>query len=52
MGVLIIETAIQAAVQVTAAIGADILAPNWFPPLDGFPARIAKNHNSLYTQPE
>ena len=36
--------------QVIAAMEADILAPDWFPPLDGFSAGIAKNHKSLYIQ--
>jgi hypothetical protein len=52
LGVLIIQTAIQAAMQVVTAIGASILAPDGIPPLHGFSAGIAKNHNSLYTQRE
>jgi len=50
MGILIIKTAIQAAMQVVAAMGADILAPNDLPSFYDFPAGIAKNHDALYTQ--
>jgi hypothetical protein len=50
LGVFIIKSAIQAAVQVTAAMGTDFLAPHYpsFP--DFLPASITSKHVSLYTQ--
>jgi len=50
LGILIKEAAIQAAVQVIAAMGAYILPPNGIMALDGLSAGIAENHDSLYTQ--
>jgi hypothetical protein len=48
--VFIIKSAIQAAVKVTAAMGADFLATNYAALPDFFPASITNEHNSLYTQ--
>lgn len=50
LGVFIMKSAIQAAVQVTAAMGTDFLAPNNSALPDFFPAGITGEHDSLYTQ--
>jgi hypothetical protein len=50
LGVFVIKSAIQTAVQVTAAMGTDFLAPNDSALPDFFPASPTGEHNSLYTQ--
>jgi hypothetical protein len=52
LGIFIIQAAIQTAVQITAAAGANLLPSNLALPLDGLPARVTKRHFLLYTQPK
>jgi hypothetical protein len=50
LGIFIIQAAIQTAVQITPAVGANLLPSNLALHLDGLPARVTKRHCLLYTQ--
>lgn len=50
LGIFIIQAAIQTAVQITPAVGANLLPSNLALHLDGLPARVTKHYFLLYTQ--